>query len=350
MIIKIKDYCAVEKGETGIQKAIKGEYPLVVTAEERLSSDSYQFDREAVCIPMVSSTGHGHASLNRVHFQEGKFALGNILCAVYSLNENIILTKYLYVYFSINKDTVLVPLMKGSANVALSLTSIKNIEIDVPTIERQEEIIEKYNEIFENYNDLSIKISKLLDKVNLAYSKIMNDCISNVVLVKMIELFNVEKGKLQSSKAIDGTYHFLTASEEWKTHNKYEYDCEALVFAMGASGSLGRTHYVNDKFIASDLCFVLTKKNKCIDLPFYKHLFMHLREKVVKDLARGSAKKAINGTNFKEYMFPFIEKSVSDNILLQLDELKNIEFKLKTIKNSSEQMFIKKNNILMSTK
>ena len=30
---------------------------------------TFQFDTQAVCIPLVSSTGHGHASLKNVHYQ-----------------------------------------------------------------------------------------------------------------------------------------------------------------------------------------------------------------------------------------------------------------------------------------
>ena len=80
-IIKLGNYCDFIKGAIGIQKAIPGEYPLVVTAENRLSHNEYQFDDTAILIPLVSSTGHGHASINRLHYQEGKFALGTILCA-----------------------------------------------------------------------------------------------------------------------------------------------------------------------------------------------------------------------------------------------------------------------------
>lgn len=84
------------------------------------------------------------------------------------------------------------------------------------------------------------------------------------------DLFDFEKGTLQSSKCTPGKYTFITAAEEWKTHESYTHDCEALVFAMAASGSLGRTHYVNGKFISSDLCFILTpKKELKLDLLFY---------------------------------------------------------------------------------
>ena len=89
---------------------------------------------------------------------------------------------------------------------------------------------------------------------------------------KIGELFEIEKGTLQSLKNFEGNFTFITASEEWKTHISYTHDCEALVFAMGASGSLGRTHYINGKFCASDLCFILTPLDsfiKKIDIRFY---------------------------------------------------------------------------------
>ena len=142
---RLDEVCNLIKGTTGIQKCKPGNYPLVVTAEERLSSEDYQFDCEAVCIPLVSSTGHGHASMKRVHYQKGKFALGNILCAVIPKDSNVLLAEYLYVYFSIFKDDVLVPLMKGAANVSLTVNSLKTVEIPIPDITKQKEIISKYN-------------------------------------------------------------------------------------------------------------------------------------------------------------------------------------------------------------
>ncbi|MBR4025406.1 MAG: restriction endonuclease subunit S [Mycoplasmataceae bacterium] len=152
---KLVDICCLEKGKTGIQKAVAGDYPLVVTAEERLSCNEYQFDCEACCIPLVSSSGHGHASLKRVHYQSGKFALGNILCAVIPKDKKFVLAEYLYVYFSVFKDDLLVPLMKGAANVSMTVNSLKNVEVYVPSIDQQKEIIKKYNTILDCIKEIS---------------------------------------------------------------------------------------------------------------------------------------------------------------------------------------------------
>lgn len=137
----IGELCEVVKGNTGIKQAVKGKYPLVVTAEERGTNDSYQFDNNAVCVPLVSSSGHGHASLKRVHYQSGKFALGSILCAVIPKDDSILSAKYLYYYLNNFKDELLVPLMKGMANVSLSVSKIKSVSVKIPPISIQEEIV-----------------------------------------------------------------------------------------------------------------------------------------------------------------------------------------------------------------
>ena len=132
-------------------------------------------------------------------------------------------------------------------------------------------------------------------------------------LKRIDEVFNFEKGVLQSSKSTPGNYDFITASAEWKTHKDYTHDCEALIFAAAASGSLGRTHYVNGKFISSDLCFIITPKdpkNLPVDLKFYHLLFNFLRDEIVRNTKAGTSKEAIGLTSFGKYEIPYfaIEK------------------------------------------
>jgi type I restriction enzyme S subunit len=139
------ELCTITKGITGIQKAIPGQYPLVVTAEERKSHNEYQFNDEAVIVPLVSGTGHGHASINRIHFQTGKFALGSILCAIIPKDKNVLNAEYLFRFLNLNKDNELVARMKGMANVTLPIKEIAKIEIPLPSVAEQIKFLEKYN-------------------------------------------------------------------------------------------------------------------------------------------------------------------------------------------------------------
>jgi type I restriction enzyme, S subunit len=158
-LVKLKDICEFEKGSIGLAKAEPGEYPLVATGVERKTSNAYQFDTKAVCIPLVSSTGHGHASLKNVHYQEGKFALGSILVALTAKDEDKLDIQFLHLYLSQLKDQVLVPLMSGAANVALSVAKIQNIEIPLPSLENQQEIVRKFKSIVREEDELKSELN-----------------------------------------------------------------------------------------------------------------------------------------------------------------------------------------------
>lgn len=126
--------------------------------------------------------------------------------------------------------------------------------------------------------------------------------------LKIKDIFNFEKGVLQSTKCTPGKYNFITAASEWKTHNEYTHDCEALIFAAAASGSLGRTHYVNDKFVSSDLCFIITPKNSeklPVDLKFYHLIFEAFKDEIVRNTKSGTSKEAIGLRVFGNYKLPY---------------------------------------------
>lgn len=148
--LKIGECCDIKKGLTPIKKSIPGKYPLVATTEERQSSSEYQFDGAAVCVPLISSRGHGVASIDRIYFQDGKFALGNILCAIIPNDNGILSAKFLRYYLFDKKDVLLVPLMRGGANVSLTVDSLKKVEIPIPPMEVQTRIVrilEKFDEL-----------------------------------------------------------------------------------------------------------------------------------------------------------------------------------------------------------
>ena len=165
---KLGDLCQIIKGETGIASAEPGQYPLVTTGAERKTAKTFQFDAEAVCIPLVSSTGHGKKSLNYVHYQKGKFALGTILTAVIPHDSRKVSAAFLHRYLQFYKDRKIVPFMKGAANVSLAIKDIARIEIPVPPIEKQIAFIDLFNrtngfniELLSEFMDQSGFLSRL---------------------------------------------------------------------------------------------------------------------------------------------------------------------------------------------
>lgn len=147
--------------------------------------------------------------------------------------------------------------------------------------------------------------------------------------MRIDEIFSFEKGILQSSKCVPGDFDFITASSDWKTHNEYTHDCEALIFAAAASGSLGRTHYVNGKFVSSDLCFIITPKdqeNLPVDLKFYHILFNELKDEIVRNTKAGTSKEAIGLGSFGKYELPYFDIDIQieiKNQFVNFDEIKS---------------------------
>lgn len=152
-IPKLGDLFDLVKGEIPTMKAVPGEYPLVVTGATRRSCDSYQFDCEAVCIPLVSSTGHGHASIHRLHYQKGKFALANIMVALKPKPKAPVHMRFLYYFLTGAKDQLLVPLMAGTSNVSLRISDLESVPICLPSISEQMRIADRIELSFERLSE-----------------------------------------------------------------------------------------------------------------------------------------------------------------------------------------------------
>jgi type I restriction enzyme, S subunit len=135
------ELCNLVKGTSPISKTPPGPYPLVTTGGEHKTADTFQFDAEAVCIPLISSTGHGHASLKRVHHQAGKFALANLLAAATVKDPSALSAPFLARYLTFAKDRLIVPLMTGAANMSISIARLATIPVEFPPLAKQERIV-----------------------------------------------------------------------------------------------------------------------------------------------------------------------------------------------------------------
>jgi len=140
-LYRIGDVCTIVKGTYPSLKTEPGRYPLVVTASFRRTASTYQLEGPAVCVPLISSTGHGDAALHRVHYQEGRFALANLLVALLPKDPNLLCAKYLYHLLMAKKDQLLVPLMLGTANVSLKERDVAGVVVALPPLDEQRRIM-----------------------------------------------------------------------------------------------------------------------------------------------------------------------------------------------------------------
>jgi len=163
---RLGEVCVIQKGNVGISNAEPGKYPLVALSETRLSHNEFGFDTEAVIIPLVSSTGHGHASMKRIHFQKGKFSVGSILCCVHPLVKDSVSMQFVYLFLDLNKETLFVRKMTGMANVSLNINTIAQTIIPFPPITNQM-LIADCIDLVDNLKSEYANSKSLLDKFTL---------------------------------------------------------------------------------------------------------------------------------------------------------------------------------------
>jgi hypothetical protein len=141
-LVRIGDLCDIRDGLSPNMATKAGDHVMVVPAEDRKTADHWSFEGKAVCIPLVSSAGHGKADIKRLHYQEGQFALANTMCALFVKDEAVVRPRYLHIFLSAMCQELLVPLMCGATNVTMSSDQLANVIIPVPNVLLQDEVIE----------------------------------------------------------------------------------------------------------------------------------------------------------------------------------------------------------------
>lgn len=206
-VYQIGQICSMVKGAYPTLNTEPGEYPLVVTAEYRRSARTYQLEGPAVCVPLISSTGHGNAALHRVHYQEGKFALANLLVALHPYDSMLCSAKYLYYLLTAKKNEYFVPLMSGTANVSLKMQDIAAVEIPLPPLEEQRRIVARIEELAAKIEEARVLYQQLaIDYGNLCRSFIFDNSNNDCVYTPMRELVRLRESDVFTQP--EGQYHF----------------------------------------------------------------------------------------------------------------------------------------------
>ena len=139
-LVTVADVCTITKGTSSSTTTPSGPYPLILTAAQPKTSASFQFDGPAVCVPLISSLGHGKAALHRLHFASGKFALANLLVALRPNDESELDARFLFHALDMKRANI-AALMRGAANVSMKPEDIAQFEIPLPPLEVQKEIV-----------------------------------------------------------------------------------------------------------------------------------------------------------------------------------------------------------------
>ena len=189
-LMRLGDICVIRNGLSPNEATPPGEYTMVVPAEERKTADHFDFEGAAVCIPLVSSSGHGKADIKRLHYQDGEFALASTMAALFVRDSGVILPRYLFILLSAMSTELLVPLMRGATNVTMNIEQLADVVIPVPEVSLQAEVVE--SELIGSTVSVLRKTAQLL--VNSSKDQAALD-LANVVLEKTHHCLSVTQDR-----------------------------------------------------------------------------------------------------------------------------------------------------------
>lgn len=344
-LVKIKDYCDYAKGDFPTEKTPPGLYPFVVTAKERKTANDYQFEGSSVCISLISSTGHGHASMKRIHYQEGKFALANLLFALFAKDGSVLNMKYLYHILSPKLEDLFVPLMKGTANVGMKMTDAVGVKFPLAPLEKQLEIvelIEKQKAIAEGadriINNWQVEIPEANNWKTYLISDVANVIAGGTPSRKEKTYWG---GNISWVKTAEVNFTTVMDTEESITEDGYKnsscvmLEPGAVLLAMYGQGvTRGRVAMLGIKAVTNQACAAILLKNQNIRNKFLYYYLMS-KYQYIRSMSHGTNQANLNKTIIENIALKVPSLAIQDQIISKIDAEINVVEGIKELRNEA---------------
>ena len=229
------------------------------------------------------------------------FKDGNIIW-LSKINQNIVLPKYLkYAMISSRFQKKIEEVSIGSNQKALTIDSVKKLQISFPKIETQQHIVDILGSIDAKIENNEKIISNVLKLYRLKFRNLAMKYEQKSVLSYIA---SVESGKrpLHKSAALDGSFNIpiIGASSIMGYTDDYLFNEPILV--IGRVGTLGVVQSIFGKSYPSDNALIIRSK-------YYTFCYCALNELDYNSLNKGSTQPLITQTDIKNIQIPLIPQS-----------------------------------------
>ena len=326
---KLGDVCTLTKGKSSSTETEPGQYPLIVRREEWLTSSEYQFESEAVCIPLLSLM-HGRGVINRIHYATGKFALANLLAAVQSNDANELNTKFLYLLLDAKKEEI-ADLMQGAIYVTLKIKDLAEYRIPLPPLAEQEAIVaevESYQRIVDGARQVvenwrpRIEIDPEWEGVELGeVCRINNETADPSALFGCGEFTYIDISSVRNGTGEVSFENSINAQNAPSRARRVINNEDILLSTVRPNlKAFAYLENIPPKAIASTGFAVLTAGQSLVS----KYLFYILNEDVtvaqmIKRMGKGSY-PSINQKDVSEIVIPLPPIIVQDSLVAQIEQ------------------------------
>ena len=306
-LVKVADVCSITKGTSSSTTTPPGPYPLILTAADSKTSASFQFDGPAVCVPLISSLGHGKAALHRIHLANGKFALANLLVALRPNDESELDARFLFHALDMKRADI-AALMRGAANVSMKPDDIAQFEIPLPPLEVQKEIVAE----IEGYQKVINGARAVLDHYR-PHIPIHPDW-PMVELGEICDLYQ-PKTITQQDLVEDGPYLVFGANGVIGRYDQYNHEeAEVLITCRGAT--CGTVNKSEPKSWVTGNAMVAKPKDKRLSKEFLLSL---LKGSDLSPTISGSAQPQITRQGLAPFEIPLPPLATQQAIVAEIE-------------------------------
>ncbi|MGL6297763.1 MAG: restriction endonuclease subunit S [Methanobacteriaceae archaeon] len=266
----------------------------------------------------------------------GTVAINKIeLCTNQSVASIVTTSKlnYCFVYYNLEKryDELRRISSSDGGRGGLNLKLIKNISVNIPTLNEQEQIadflslVDKKIELLEKsyslYESMKKSFMEQIFSQEIRFKDEVNNDYPQWDYLTLGDISNIQTGKLNANAmSKNGKYRFYTCAKEYFFINEYAFDTDALLIS-GNGANVGYIHHFNGKFNAYQRTYVLDKfKNH--DIIFIKFtLERHLKKRIEQEKNQGNTPYIVLSTlkDIKLEIPKFREQQKISEFLKDLD-------------------------------
>ena len=151
----------------------------------------------------------------------------------------------------------------------------------------------------------------------------------NLRFVEFGKVFDLEKGKLQSSKIVEdvnGTSVFINLSKNKEFKKIKDYINNGENIFISNTSPLGLIQYYNGKCTHSDLLYNIKLKENYkdkINIKFYYYYLKSIKEHIEKTYQKGACNKSLDKDNFNRMKIPVPKIEIQNEFVNKLDILYN---------------------------
>lgn len=318
-------HCTSMGNSTGIYRF----YNSSDNENKLLYLDTYSIDKESVII--------GNGGNININIDE-KFTPSKHVTVIQPIDETV-LPKYLYYYLLGNKN-MLSDISKGVTIKWINKTNLAELEISIPSLEKQKEIIAKCEEFKSQIEESEATITQLEKTKKLLADAYITPLFTTGETKTLGEVCALRQGEyVKKDNKVAGEFDIYGGGNKSGTINRSNAENCIIVAKDGIS--IDCVRYVEGKFFLNHHAWEV-KPLECVSQDYLKYFLQSIQAQIFA-LATGSAQKGINQESFNGISIPV---PAMETQLAVVKKFRNIDENINVINDMIGEIHKKKNDYM----